>query len=499
MKTLPVRFWLVLLTCAVITVPALTTVALAARRPPPPPGSARDAETIALQAEITNAHAVWADPAWQQMLRQTLQAEEVGVVLMTADGGVPFSYTPFPADEATSAVVSVATAGDDRAILLTARSANRPEPPDLPWYATDTWRLPLAQMAALLAIVAAIALFLYQAFLRPLSRLMGAMQRIEAGDLDTTLPRSRVTEVDQVTQAFGSMAAALRQALERQTALEQERRMTISAVAHDLRTPLFSLRGYLEGLAAGLADTPEKAARYVQVCRDKADALERLVADLFLYTRTEYLEQPPQVEPLDLAELLERLSEGLAPQAAAKGVELRLRANAPAPVLGDPVLLARALENLLDNAIRHTPTGGVVEIACWQDDGEVRFSIHDSGSGIAVADLPHIFKPLYRGEASRSRQHGGSGLGLTISQRLLRAHGGEITARNAAPGAGSDEALSGAPGGAACGAVFEGMLPAAPAGAPTGPAVTAGLAAAPAGSGGGVAAPRGSLPPGAPA
>src|SRR6185312_12748887 len=118
-------------------------------------------------------------------------------------------------------------------------------------------------------------------------------------------------EVAEVSAAFSAMGNALRASLERQAQLEQERRLVITAVAHDLRTPLFSLRGYLEGLETGLAATPAKAARYIRVCREQADVLDRLVTDLFAYTRVEYLEQTPQHEVLEFGALLRQIVESL--------------------------------------------------------------------------------------------------------------------------------------------------------------------------------------------
>ena len=295
----------------------------------------------------------------------------------------------------------------------------------------DLWRIPIAQIAALVLIVAAIALLVNYAFLRPLTELITAMRRVGSGDLETRLPRSRVTEVDQVAQAFGSMADELRQSLEREQALELERRMTIGALVHDLRTPLFSLRGYLEGIATGVAGTPERQARYLQLAREKADVLERLVFDLFEYTRAEYLREVPRPEQLDLGDLLRRTIEGLQPQADARGVQLELAGEtAPLVIPGDPMLLTRAVENLLDNAVRYTPEGGDIQVRWAQSHGQAEFSVADSGPGISPEDLAHIFAPLYRGETSRNRRTGGAGLGLAIARRLIRAHGGELTASN---------------------------------------------------------------------
>jgi signal transduction histidine kinase len=205
------------------------------------------------------------------------------------------------------------------------------------------------------------------------------------------------------------------------------------------------LRGYLQGLQRGVAATPEKAAHYLEMCQAKADELEHLVADLFAYTRLEYLELEPERQPLDLGDVLRQVVEGAQPLAATKGVTLTLDASAhPARLLGDSHLLARAVENLVDNAIRYTPPEGVVCVR-WRADGarNITFSVADSGPGIAPDDLACLFKPLYRGEASRNRQTGGAGIGLAIAQRILVAHGGSLVAANRPEG----------------GAIFTGTLP----------------------------------------
>jgi signal transduction histidine kinase len=251
------------------------------------------------------------------------------------------------------------------------------------------------------------------------------------------LPPSQVREVADVREAFETMGTGLRDSLRRQAELEEERRFFIGAIAHDLRTPLFALRGYLEGFDQGLAASPEKAAAYVAVCRQKADQLDRLVADLFAYTRAEYLEQRPegtlQPEPLELGAILRRAVEGARARAGAKGITLQISGPRQACLaVGDEHLLERAVENLLDNALRHTPAGGTIAVGWRHERDRVVFTVADTGPGIAPQDLPHVFDPLYRGDSSRNRQTGGAGLGLAIARRALRAHGGDLVAANRA-------------------------------------------------------------------
>jgi signal transduction histidine kinase len=298
------------------------------------------------------------------------------------------------------------------------------------------------------ALTLAIVLWLIgQPVLRPLAAMGQAAEGIAGGDLEVHLPPSPVREIAAVSAALKGMSGALRQSLNRQAALEEERRLFVGAIAHDLRTPLFMLRGHLKGLERGVAATPEKVAHYVAVCQAKADELERLIADLFAFTRLDYLEQEPERAPLELGALLRETAEGVQPLAVAKGIALVLEEPpGPCPVLGDPHLLARAVGNLLDNALRYTPEGGQIAVRWRQREGEAVFTVEDTGPGIAAQDLPHLFTPLYRGEASRNRHTGGAGLGLAIARRILRAHGGDLTGANRAEG----------------GAAFNGTLPGTP-------------------------------------
>jgi signal transduction histidine kinase len=306
------------------------------------------------------------------------------------------------------------------------------------------------------ALTLAIVLWLIgQPVLRPLAAMSQAAEDIASGDLNVDVPPSPVREIAAVSAALAGMSGALRQSLAQQAALEEERRLFVGAIAHDLRTPLFMLRGYLKGLERGVAATPDKIAHYVDMCRTQADALERLITDLFAYTRLEYLEQEPEREPLELGALLQQTIEVAGPRAAAKGIALILDAPGEScALIGDSHLLTRAVENLLDNALRHTPEGGQIRVRWHRQDAMLVFAVEDTGPGIGAQDLPHIFTPMYRGDASRSRETGGAGLGLAIAQRILRAHGGNLTAANRPEG----------------GAKFTGTLPAAQCRAPLAPA-----------------------------
>lgn len=184
-------------------------------------------------------------------------------------------------------------------------------------------------------------------------------------------------------------------------------------------------------LESGVADTPAKRERYLAIVNEKARTLDRLVAELFDYTRLEYLGPSMERTTIDLAELLEDLVDGLRPQADANEVRLELWPHDPScPIEADREQLARAVTNVIDNALRYISAGGRIDVACGIADGRAWFTVSDTGPGIDPKDLPHLFQPLYRGDADRGTSPEGAGLGLAIAQRILVAHHGTLEAGN---------------------------------------------------------------------
>jgi signal transduction histidine kinase len=483
-RTLPLRLWLVLAVVAVTGAGFLAQMGLVA------PVAAweqqqADARLASVRQILGTDTARWHDPAWQRHADTSLAALGVDVALFPVQAQTGQTGQPSAAIYATAGARRFLDTGDLNqdasrsavneapAIMQPGASApvfqriviaNPAQPATQPpvgvamlWETLPASGALLGLMWAIVelssfALTLAIVVWLIGLpVLRPLAAMSQAAQDIAGGDLGVRLPSSPVREIADVSAALEGMSAALRDALTYQAGLEDERKLFVGAIAHDLRTPLFMLRGYLKGLESGVAATPAKVEQYVSACRAKADELERLVADLFAYARLEYLEQEPERAPLELDALLRQIIEGAQPLAAAK--ELTLALDAPRGaywLMGDSHLLARAVENLLDNALRHTPAGGTIHVRLSGDDTAIVFAVEDSGPGIAARDLPHLFTPLYRGDTSRNRQTGGAGLGLAIAQRILRAHGGDLTAANSRTG----------------GAVFTGTLPAKRGGAP---------------------------------
>lgn len=288
-----------------------------------------------------------------------------------------------------------------------------------------------AAVFGLLAALFLIGLGMRKHILTPLEKLGLAARRIGEDDWDVRLPASRIAEIADVRDGFDAMVQGLRSSHRKQAELEEERRFVIAAVAHDLRTPLFALRGYLDGLEQGIAQSPEQMAKYVAVCKEKSAQLDRLVEDLFAFAKLEYSETETDDSRVDLRLVLRKAIEGLGPLAGEKRISvLSALAEEECAVRGDAHLLERAVGNLLDNAARHTPARGSIVVQCRKQGDRIHFAIRDTGPGFGPEELPRAFEPLYRGEESRNRSTGGAGLGLTISRRIVRRHGGELAAGN---------------------------------------------------------------------
>jgi len=363
----------------------------------------------------------WAEPDWQSSLQSIAEYTGIGIILMDNSGREVLHSVPAGTEETATRQLHVVEQGEVRgeALFFVSKQGS--------------------YLALVCAIVAAVGVILFigwkigKVVVKPLEAMSVAARRVADGDLDFELPESSVLEVNTVRSAFHAMGSSLRESLIRESELEEERRFFIGAIAHDLRTPLFTLRGYLARLEKGMADNPEKADRYISNCSKKAEQLERLVADLFSYTKLESIEQTLQPELVEPGRIFSELAEEFRPLAKEKGIEFIYEKHdreKDAAILGDSHLLRRAVSNLLDNAVRHTPPGGSIKFGWRKENGRIDFAIEDTGPGIDAQHLSHVFEPFYRAEESRNPEYGGVGLGLTIARRIVRAHKGELAVRN---------------------------------------------------------------------
>jgi signal transduction histidine kinase len=262
----------------------------------------------------------------------------------------------------------------------------------------------------------------------PLRRLNTQVDAIAGGDPIETPATSPIREVENVAQAIAGMGARLAQTAEQDARLEAERRLLVSSIAHDLRTPLFSLRGYLDAIATGIGDPGER----LEQAQGKAQQIDRLVTGLFDYARADF-DKRPRLQTTVLADAVTDATAAFELAADQRGVKLQVTAHTRHEVRIDRDGFERALANIIDNALRHTPQGGTVEITCGEDADNVFVHVVDDGPGIPPDLLPSVFEPMVRAESARNSHADGAGLGLTIAARLLRNQGGTIDAANAHP------------------------------------------------------------------
>lgn len=290
--------------------------------------------------------------------------------------------------------------------------------------------LPLLALLILFAAVIATGLgaALAHVFAQRVSALHRSAAAIATGDLSARVPVTGHDELAALARSFNHMADRLAAGAVERERQERARRELVAAISHDLRTPLASLRAMTEALADGVVDDRASTERYYETMRAQIGQLDRLIADLFSLASLDAGAVALELEPVAPAQLVADALAGHSPQAAARGVTLEARVDQGAgPALVAPLQLTRVLDNLLANALRHTPAGGRVVLSA-EDDGPglVAFEVADTGEGITAEDLPFIFERFYRGEKSRSRASGGAGLGLAIARGIVEAHGGAI-------------------------------------------------------------------------
>jgi signal transduction histidine kinase len=247
----------------------------------------------------------------------------------------------------------------------------------------------------------------------------------------TSQPGSAPDEVDRLGLAFDQMANRISAQLDLLRDQDRLRRTLVAQVSHDLRTPLASLHGYLESLQLKEAElSPVQRSEYLAIALRQTERLTRLVSELFELAKLEAQETRPSPEPFAAAELTQDVVQKFHLGATRRGISLKLSPPPALPLVhADIALTERVLDNLIENAIEHTPAGGGVVLSLGRKGQCVQVDISDSGGGVADRDLPHIFTPFYRAEEEKeSNSH--AGLGLAIAQRIVTLQGGEIQAVN---------------------------------------------------------------------
>jgi two-component system, OmpR family, sensor kinase len=240
-------------------------------------------------------------------------------------------------------------------------------------------------------------------------------------------------ELDRLSRAYNDMIAHIRAQMEQIASTNATRRELIASLSHDLRTPLASLRGYLETLMLKQTTfSPQDRRTYLEIALRQSDYMSHLIEELFELAKLEEIGIDISPEPLQLSELVQDviLKFRLLAEKSDVRLEGRIMPNTPL-VYGDIALVERMLGNLLDNAIRHTSRNGTITVGVAVDSERARLEVTDTGGGIADHDLPHIFERFYRADKSRDPASGGGGLGLAIVKRIVDLHGGQIKVSSA--------------------------------------------------------------------
>ncbi|MCH8224548.1 MAG: HAMP domain-containing protein [Chloroflexi bacterium] len=256
----------------------------------------------------------------------------------------------------------------------------------------------------------------------PIQALGSASRRLGSGDLSQRVSTSGPREISDLAHSFNAMAESLQRA-------EEQRRVLVADIAHELRTPLSNIQGYLEALKDGLL---QPDADTLDTIHQQVVHLARLVEDLRLLAQAEGGALDLNLEPNSLEDVLSRSVEAFRARAGARDVEVSLQVSPGLPlVILDRTRIAQVVGNLLENAVQHTPRGGAVRVSVEATPaGNARVTVEDSGEGIAPEDVALVFERFYRVDPSRSRATGGVGLGLTIAKKLVEAHGGAIYAES---------------------------------------------------------------------
>ena len=296
-----------------------------------------------------------------------------------------------------------------------------PRPPANDYIARINQDLLVGALGAV-ALSLLLGLFFSSTLTRPLKDLINATRDVAQGNLEREVPVRSKDELGDLTKSFNKMSSQLKQS-------RDLRRNMTADIAHELRTPLSIILGHTEALSEGkLAPSPET----FDIVYDEAKRLSLLVEDLRTLSLSEAGELTLTLQPVSPTDLIDRISGAYLPKVRTANISLETEADANLPdVNADSYRIIQVFGNLMENALRYTPSGGRIKLSARSVSDGIEFRVQDSGPGIPEVDLPHIFDRFYRGDKSRSRQDGGSGLGLAISKSIIQAHGGQIWAESA--------------------------------------------------------------------
>lgn len=273
--------------------------------------------------------------------------------------------------------------------------------------------------------------WIHKSVFSPINRLNLAMQKIAEGNFDYTLESDDDNEIGELYRNYEDMRLRLKESTEEKKQNERQNRELISNITHDLKTPITAIKGYVEGIIDGVADTQERREKYLRTIYTKANDMDRLINELTYYSSIDNNRIPYNFHRINVAEFFEDCVEDVGLDLESKNIQLNY-SNLVDPstrIIADPEQLKKVINNIIGNSIKYMDKEkGVIDIRLLDEVDSIRVEIEDNGKGIAAKDLANIFERFYRTDASRNSTKGGSGIGLSIVKKIIEDHGGYIWA-----------------------------------------------------------------------
>lgn len=297
-------------------------------------------------------------------------------------------------------------------------------------------RASVAQMAVSFILIICftatiLVLWIYSSILRPLNTLKVATIYMRDGNLDYEVKAEADDEIGELCHDFDDMRIRLKKLIEERLQYEEESRVLISNISHDLKTPLTAIKGYAEGILDGVADTPEKMDKYLRTIYAKANDMSSLVDELSVYSKIDFDAVPYNFNHLNIDQYFSDCVSDLAFDLEVKNIEIGYfnYVDKSQEVLADAEQLKRVVNNIIGNSVKYMDKKkGLINIRVQDGDDYIQVEIEDNGKGIGKEDCKKIFERFYRTDASRNSSQGGSGLGLAIARKIIEDHGGQIWA-----------------------------------------------------------------------
>lgn len=289
----------------------------------------------------------------------------------------------------------------------------------------------IAMVIILIVTSAIITAWLNKDVYRPLKELSVAMQHISVGDFDYHMNGRRRDEIGLLFDNYEQMRLQLKESEEEKAQNEKKSKELVSNISHDLKTPITSIKGYVEGIMDGVADTPEKMDKYIKTIYNKANDMDRLINELTTYSGIDSNKIPYHFHILNVSDYFTDCVEEVGLDLESKNIHLDFTNLVPANtcVVADPEQLKKVINNIISNSVKYMGhPDGVIDIRLLDEGESVKIEIEDDGKGIASKDIGNIFERFYRTDSSRNSLQGGSGIGLSIVKKIIEDHGGYVWA-----------------------------------------------------------------------